>query len=80
MTSFLLHHQHEPRDCATAFAAWTGFASPLRGRAATSSCLSGGHALWWRVRAADPAAALALLPRYVAARTTAIPVRDVELP
>ena len=80
MRNFLLHHQHDPEDCATAFAAWTGFGSPLRHTHAPSTCLSGGHALWWRVRAADAAAALALLPRYVAERTTPIDVRDVEIP
>jgi hypothetical protein len=36
--------------------------------------------VWWRVEAANPAGALALLPRFVAARTVAIPVRDVDIP
>jgi len=80
MPAFLLHHRHEPGDCAVAFAAWAGFESPLRHRPATSTCLAGGHALWWRVEAADRAAALALLPRYVAERTTPIQVRDVQIP
>ena len=80
MPVFLLHHRHEPGDCAVAFAAWAGFDSPLRHRPAASTCLAGGHALWWRVEAQDRAAALALLPRYVAERTTPIPVRDVEIP
>ena len=80
MPLFLLHHQHEPRECAAAFAAWTGFDSPLRRHAAASSCLTGGHAVWWRVQADDHDAALALLPRYVAERTTPIEVRDVEIP
>ena len=30
MPAFLLHHEHEPRDCAVTFAAWLGFDSPLR--------------------------------------------------
>ena len=80
MPVFLLHHRHEPGDCAVAFAAWAGFDSPLRHRAAASTCLMGGHAIWWRVEAANRAAALALLPRYVAERTTPIEVRDVEIP
>jgi hypothetical protein len=80
MPVFLLHHQHEPGDCEAAFAAWTGFASPLRHRPAASTCLAGGHALWWRVQAEDGAAALGLLPRFVADRTTATQVRDVEIP
>ena len=80
MPAFLLHHEHDARDCAVAFAAWQGFDSPLRRHAAPSTCLSGGHAIWWRVDAADRAAALALLPRYVAERTTPIEVRDIEIP
>lgn len=80
MPYFLLHHHHEPDDCAAAFAAWTGFESRLRHRQAASTCLTGGHSVWWRVQAEGPDAALALLPRYVARRTTPIEVRDVEIP
>jgi hypothetical protein len=80
MPVFLLHHEHEPRECAVAFAAWAGFESPLRHRLAASTCLAGGHAVWWRVEAPDRAAALALLPRYVADRTIPIEVRDIEIP
>ena len=80
MPFFLLHHEHDPTDCATAFAAWNGFDSPLRHRSAASTCLAGGHALWWRVEASDVAAALALLPGYVRERTRATRVRDVEIP
>jgi hypothetical protein len=77
---FLLHHRHDGRSCAAAFAAWQGFASPLRRRPADCTCLAGGHELWWRVEAADRHAALALLPDYVAHRTCAIPVRRVQIP
>ena len=80
MPFFLLHHQHDPDECAAAFAAWTGFDSPLRHGHAASTCLSGGHSVWWRVQAENAAAALALLPRYVARRTVPIEVRDVEIP
>jgi hypothetical protein len=80
MPSFFLAHRHEPSDCAAAFAAWQGFDSPLRHRRAPSTCLAGGHDVWWRVEAPDVQAALALLPRYVAERTTATEVRDVEIP
>jgi len=80
MSSFLLHHHHDPADCTTAFAAWTGFDSPLRHRRAASTCLSGGHSVWWQVHAEDLAAALALLPPYVARRTIPIEVRDIEIP
>jgi hypothetical protein len=80
MPLFLLHHQHAPAECAATFAAWLGFDSPLRGGEAASTCLDGGHALWWRVEADDRQAALALLPPYLAHRTDAIPVRDVHIP
>jgi hypothetical protein len=80
MPDYLLHHQHESAECATAFAAWNGFASPLRHRRAASTCLRGGHSLWWRVRAENREAALALLPGYVARRTVAIEIREVEIP
>jgi hypothetical protein len=80
MPFFLLHHHHEPGECAAAFAAWTGFSSPLRRRQAAATCLTGGHSVWWRVQAENAAAALALLPRYVARRTVPIEIRDVEIP
>ena len=80
MPFFLLQHRHAASECAAAFAAWTGFRSPLRHQAAASTCLAGGHALWWRVQAEDAAAALALLPRFVARRTVPIEIRDVEIP
>jgi hypothetical protein len=80
MPAFLLNHRHEPHECEAAFAAWQGFDSPLRHRRVPSSCLAGGHGLWWRVEAPDSAGALALLPRFVAERTTAIQVREVEIP
>jgi hypothetical protein len=80
MPDYLLRHRHEPGECAAAFAAWRGFRSPLRHRPAASTCLAGGHALWWQVRADNPAAALSLLPRYVADRTTALGFREIEIP
>lgn len=80
MPTFLLEHSHEAAECEAAFAAWRGFESPLRGNATVSTCLSGGHRLWWRVEAADEGAALAQLPAYVASRTEAVRVREVALP
>ena len=80
MPVFLLNHHHQPHECAAAFAAWQGFDSPLRHGRVPSSCLVGGHGLWWRVDASDQAGALALLPRFVAERTVAVQVRDVEIP
>ncbi len=80
MPTYLLHHQHDPHECAVAFAAWLGFKSPLRHRPASSTCLTGGHVIWWRVEAGDRTSALGLLPRYVAERTTPIEVREIEIP
>ena len=78
--AFLLCHRHRPEECGRAYAAWQGFASPLRHNAAPSTCLAGGHAVWWRVEAIDGSAALALLPAYVATRTEEIEVRDFIVP
>ena len=80
MPFFLLHHQHEAHECAAAFAAWQGFDSPLRHARVPSTCLAGGHGLWWRVEATSQREALALLPRFVARRTNPIQVREVEIP
>ena len=80
MPQFLLHHEHAERECKASFASWSGFHSPLRHGTAASSCLGGGHGVWWRVEARDRQAALALLPPYVARRTQAIAVRDVQIP
>jgi hypothetical protein len=80
MARFLLAHRHAPGECASAFAAWLGFDSPLRHHAAASTCLAGGHAVWWQVDASDRHAALALLPDYVAERTEVRRVHDVLIP
>ena len=80
MPEFLLDHHHAPDECAASFAAWNGFSSPLRGHTAPCACLAGRHLVWWRVSAGSPEEALELLPRYVAERTTAIPVREVDIP
>jgi hypothetical protein len=80
MPRFLLHHRHEPRECGVAFAAWKGFSSRLRHHPALATCLTGGHAIWWTVEAMDADAALAQLPPFVAQRTTAVRVGEVEIP
>jgi hypothetical protein len=80
MPTFLLYHEHAPSECAVAFAAWIGFDSPLRHLRTASTCLLGGHAIWWQVQASDGAAALALLPRFIARRATLTEVRDVVIP
>jgi hypothetical protein len=80
MPRYLLYHHHLPRDCGAVFASFTGHLSPLRRTPTTASCPYGGHEIWWDVRTDSEQAALALLPFYVATRTTAIPVAEVEIP
>ncbi len=80
MFSFLLRHSHEPQECGAVFAAFKGHGSPLRRSAALSSCLSGGHEIWWTVDAKSEEDALRLLPDYVAERTSAVMVSEVRIP
>jgi len=80
MTRYLLHHSHEPNECGVAFASFKGHRSPLRRQSTLASCRSGGHSIWWTVEAASEDEALALLPDYVARRTTAARVDDVQIP
>jgi hypothetical protein len=80
MTRYLLQHQHEPHECGVVFTSFKGHESPLRHQPTLASCRSGGHAIWWTVDAASEADALGLLPHYVAQRTTATRVSEVEIP
>jgi hypothetical protein len=80
MPRYLLLHHHEPNQCGVVFAAFSGFESPLRHRAALASCHSGGHSIWWAVDSASEENALALLPFFVAERTTVVPVSEVQIP
>jgi hypothetical protein len=80
MRRFLLHNRHLPDECGVTFAAFKGHVSPLRRHTTASSCLTGGHQIWWLVNAETADAALELLPRYVAERSTAIPIREVLIP
>jgi hypothetical protein len=80
MPRYLVQHRHEPHECGIAFASFKGHDSPLRHRAALASCASGGHAIWWAVEAASEQDALALLPFFVAERSTAVQVTDVRIP
>jgi hypothetical protein len=77
---YRLHHRHDAHECRVVFAAWNGTASPLRHRATVASCASGGHEIWWDVDAGSEAQALGYLPRYVAERTQAIRVGEVQIP
>ena len=80
MPRYVLHHRHEPHECGVVFASFRGHESPLRHRPTVGSCRSGGHAIWWTVEAETDEGALRLLPFYVAERTTATPVQEVEIP
>ena len=80
MPRYLVHHRHEPHECGVAFASFRGHDSALRHRRTLASCASGGHAIWWTVDAATAEGALALLPFFVAARSTATRVTEVEIP
>jgi hypothetical protein len=80
MAQYLLQHRHEAHECGVVFAAFKGHESPLRRRATVASCPAGGHQIWWTVDAASENDALALLPFYVAERTTAARVSQVDIP
>ena len=80
MPCYVLYHRHEPHECGIVFAAFKGHQSTLRRKSTLASCHSGEHAIWWTVEAKSEAAALALLPFYVAERTTATSVTKVEIP
>ena len=80
MARYVLEHRHEAEECGVVFASFRGHDSPLRRRPTLASCRSGGHAIWWTVEAASEAEAVALLPAYVAERTTAARVSAVEIP
>jgi hypothetical protein len=80
MPRYLLHHRHEPDECGVVFASFKGGESPLRHQVTLASCRSGGHAIWWTVDAASEEEALHLLPSYVAERTTAARVSEVDIP
>jgi hypothetical protein len=77
---YLVHHRHSAVECEVVFAAFRGFASPLRHRTALASCRTGGHEIWWSVTAADEAAALHLLPTFVSGTSTATRVDEVRVP
>jgi hypothetical protein len=80
MSRFVLQHRHQAHECGVVFASFHGHKSPLRHKPTLASCRSGGHAIWWTVEATSEAEALALLPSYVAERTTAASVSAVDIP
>ena len=80
MPRFLIHHQHEPRECGVAYASFKGCGSSVRHLPAIASCAFGGHAIWWTVDARDAQAALSDLPFFVAQRSSATKVAEVVVP
>ena len=80
MPRYLIQHRHEPQECGVAFASFTGHESALRHRATLASCLRGDHAIWWTVEAETEADALAQLPFFVAERSVATRVDEVQIP
>ena len=80
MPCYLLEHRHDAREGGVVFAAFKGHQSPLRRQETLASCRSGGHAIWWTVEADSDSDALALLPFYVAERTSATRVSTVDIP
>ena len=80
MPSFLVHHRHAPAECGATFASFRGDDSPHRGKATFTTCLAGGHEIWWLVDAADPQTALSQLPYFVRRRSTAVEIREVRMP
>ena len=81
MPHFLLHHQHDPAECAAAFAAWTGFDEPAAPRARRldlpqpAAIRSGGAC-----RPTTPPPRSRCCRAIVARRTVPIEVRDIEIP
>jgi hypothetical protein len=53
---------------------------PVLGHDQRSAVGAGGHEVWWTVEAASEEEAVRLLPFYVAERTTATSVSEVEIP
>ena len=80
MARYLLHHRHEPSQCGVAYAAFKGEPSPLRHKPAVTSCLTGGHEMWWVVEAASPDDALGQLPHFLATRSTVTMITEVHIP
>lgn len=80
MSRYLLQHCHRPHECGVVFASFKGCESPLRHRPTLASCRTGGHEIWWTVEATSEADALALLPTYVAERTSVALVSEVQIP
>jgi hypothetical protein len=80
MPQFVVLHAHQARECRTAYAAWSGFDSPLRKQPALASCATGAHRIYWTITADDEQAALAQPPGWLAQRAEIAEVREVGIP
>jgi hypothetical protein len=80
MARYQLSHRHEPHECGVVFNSFKGHQSPVRHQPTLASCRTGGHDIWWTVEAESEEEALRFLPPYVANRTTATLVNEVEIP
>ena len=80
MPRFLVHHRHAAARVRRRVLVLQGPREPAPPPPALASCASGGHAIWWTVEAATEADALALLPFFVAERSTAVAVTEVQIP
>jgi hypothetical protein len=80
MPRYLLHHRHEAHECGVVYTAFKGSTSTLRHQETVTSCHCGGHEIWWTVEAGSEHDALAMLPFFVAHRTTVIHVHDIQIP
>jgi hypothetical protein len=76
----MLEHSHEAQTCEIAYAAWSGYDSPLRHRHTVASCAIGEHRIFWLVEAGDAQAALRQLPEWLAERTVVREVSEVTIP
>ena len=80
MPRFLIHHRHAAARVRRRVRGLPGPREPAPPPPTLASCASGGHAIWWTVEAATEADALALLPFFVAERSTVAAVSEVEIP
>ena len=80
MPRFVIQHRHHRDECGIVFVAFRGHDSVLRREPALAACPYGEHEIWWIVEATDERHALALLPFFVAQRSTVTRVADVLIP
>lgn len=80
MPRYMVEHSHEAHTCQIAYAAWSGYESPLRHKHTVASCAIGGHRIFWLIEAGDAEAALRQLPEWLAERTVASEVSEVMIP